>query len=95
MIHQYTRRNHDGNAVETLSLVRRDRDGELVVQIESGTPADRERDFVGLYSVDGDQLQLGNETWELAEDVPDAAADEIFADWESGSYLVERWVAKT
>ena len=63
---RFTRRDLNDNATETLTLVRLDSNGSLAIQIEAGTP-DHLGDFVGLYDLDGDQLQLGNETWEIVE----------------------------
>jgi hypothetical protein len=71
---QFTR--HDPNepgSYETLTLVRLDSDRSLAIQVETGTPETwrkdpNDRTFVGLYDLDGDQLELGNENWEIAED---------------------------
>jgi len=56
---------------ETITLVRLDSDGSLAVQIETGTPETwrkdpNDRTFVGLFDLDGEQI--GNETWEVAEE---------------------------
>lgn len=64
---QFTRKDLSDGATETLTLVRLDSDGSLAVRIEAGTPDDP-GDFVGLYDIDGDQIGLGNESWELFDD---------------------------
>ncbi len=70
---QFTRRDPSDNSTETLTLVRLDSDGSLAIQIETGTPETwkkdpNDRQFVGLYDLDGDALSLGNDEWEIAED---------------------------
>ncbi len=65
--------NEDGT-YETLTLVRLDSDGSLAIQIETGTPDSWKRDpndrsFVGLYDLDGDALNVGNESWEIVNDL--------------------------
>lgn len=62
---QFTRKDLSDGAIETLTLVRLD-SGGLAVQIETGTPAER-GDFMGLYDLDGDQIQTAGESWELDE----------------------------
>jgi hypothetical protein len=52
---QFTRKSLGDGATETLSIVRAEADGALYVQIEAGTPADL-GDYVGLYTLDGDQV---------------------------------------
>lgn len=67
-------RRDEGSATETLTLVRLDDSSDLAIQIETGTPETwakdpNDRTFVGLYDLDGDQLQLGNKSWEIVEAV--------------------------
>lgn len=71
---QFTRHdpNEPGGTHETMTLVRRDRDGTLAVQVETGTPATWSRDpndrtFVGLFDLDGDAIRVGNEAWLIVE----------------------------
>ena len=87
---RWTRTDPSDGAHEILTLVRRDAVGGVVVQVTTG--ADAGDDFVGLYDLDGDQIQLGNETWTvLAEDEvsPDTVA-EVVGNWECGSSVVTR-----
>ncbi len=61
-----------------------------VVQVTTG--ADAGDDFVGLYDLDGDQIQLGNETWTVVgkdEVSPDTIA-EVEGNWECGLSVVTR-----
>lgn len=68
---QFTRRDQSDDSVETLTLVRLDGDNFLALQIETGTPESWKRDpndrnFVGMYDLDGDPIQV-DETWEIEE----------------------------
>lgn len=86
---RWTRTDTDG-ASEILTLVKIDgRDG-LCVEICAGPEVGD--DFVGLYDLDGDQLSLGNCTWEAvdASEIPAAIVENFASDWESGSSTVTR-----
>jgi hypothetical protein len=58
------------------------------VQITTGL--DTGDDFVGLYNLDGDKLDLGNCEWEAVAEVPAEVIEQIENGWESGSNVVER-----
>ena len=80
-----------GSASECLSLVRFDADsryaGEYAVQITSGPlPGD---DFVGVYDLDGDQINASNTSWELVDD-SEIPAEHVGweASWERGNSTV-------
>lgn len=79
---RFTRRDPSDDSIETLTLVRREVDCgcSLTIQIETGTPETwrkdaNDRTFVGLYDLDGDQIDAGNETWEIADDAVFRGAD--------------------
>jgi hypothetical protein len=84
---RWIRRDLDSS--ETLTLVRRD-SGKLAIQITSGP--DVGDDFVGLYDLDGDQIQTGSTEWTVVGD-SDVSAEQIESiteDWESGTCTIER-----
>jgi len=96
---QFTRTDHHDHAAETLSIVRLcppryfysadlGKDTPFLVQITAGTEPGG--DFVGLYDLDGDQIQCANLEWELATEVPAEVLEQIETGWESGSSVVER-----
>ncbi len=80
------------DASEVLTLVRLDDSGDLAIQITAG-PAEGD-DFVGLYDLDGDQIQLANRAWTVVGegDVPAEQIAEIGDTWESGTSVVARIV---
>jgi hypothetical protein len=88
-------RSGDG-ATELLTVCRIDAPhplaGELVIQIEAGHATDDEREFVGLYDLDGDQLSTGNCTWECVapEELLAEQIAEIEVSWETGTSTVRR-----
>lgn len=59
-----------------------------LVQITSGP--DVGDDFVGLYTLDGDQLDPHGWTWEIVSEAPAEVVDQIETSWESGTSVVER-----
>jgi hypothetical protein len=83
----------DGEPIESteiLTLVRID--GETEIRIEICAGPEIGDDFVGLYALDGDQLQLDNCSWDAvdASEVPAEVIITIETDWECGSCRVER-----
>lgn len=76
---------------EILTLVRID--GETEIRVEICTGPEIGDDFVGLYDLDGDQLQLGNCSWEAvdASEVPADVVEDIDMNWDmGGTCTVER-----
>ena len=90
---RWTRTACDG-ASEILTLVRLDSEtrlcGDLAIEICAGPEVGD--DFVGLYSLDGDQLNLGNASWSAVEEarVSRRLVSRIARDWESGTSTVTR-----
>lgn len=59
-----------------------------LVQITTGTePGD---DFVGLYDLDGEAIDVGNAEWEIVTEAPAEVIEQIETSWESGSNEVVR-----
>lgn len=87
---RWTRTDSSDGAHEILTLVRRDETGDVVVQVTTGP--DVGDDFVGLYDLDGERLQLGNETWEVIgeDEVSPELIAEVEGNWECGSSVVTR-----
>lgn len=95
----WTRTETDG-ASEVLRLVVLDDGAKFVcaeldgaeypylVQVTAGPgPGD---DFVGLYDLDGERVEIVNREWELATDAPPEVIDQIERGWESGTSTVRR-----
>jgi hypothetical protein len=60
-----------------------------LVQITSGPEVGD--DFVGLYTLDGDQVETGNGwTWEIVDQAPAEVINAIETGWETGTSVVER-----
>lgn len=74
---------------DCLALVQAD-DGQYYVQVTTGPELGD--DFVGVYTLDGDQVQLAWQSWELVPmaDAPKDLVDRIESEWESGGYHVAR-----
>ena len=79
---RFTRRALDNNTTQILSLIQftSGREG-YAVQITTPDTGD----FVGLYSLDGEQLRLGNCDWELV----DETLPEELAGWQESWDVVE------
>jgi hypothetical protein len=82
-------RTEDG-ASETLTVVRVDGQDALAIQITTGPETGD--DFVGLYDLDGDQLETANCAWGIvdASEIPADVIESIERDWESGTSVVRR-----
>jgi hypothetical protein len=89
----WTRTN--GDVSEVLTLVRIDDCpyptcvGEFAIQVTTG-PDDGD-DFVGLYTIDGDELTTyGRYSWPVvdADDLTESRLQEIANDWATGSSFV-------
>jgi hypothetical protein len=100
---RFTREQGDG-ASEILTIVRLDGGEEHVAACLDGrrTPYLVEvcagpkigDDFVGLYDLDGDQIQIGNASWEAAgDDVPADVIEAVESGWENGTSIVRRLAA--
>lgn len=85
---RWERRDYTDGASEILTLCKIDGDDDYVIQITSGLDAGD--DFVGLYDLDGEQIPLGNNTWEIVCDAPAELIAEIEQNWESGTTTVNR-----
>jgi hypothetical protein len=87
---RFNRIDLSDGASEILTVVRIDGEDELRIEICAGPEIGD--DFVGLYDLDGDQLQLGNISWETvdAAEVPTDVIAAIESDWESGTSVMER-----
>jgi hypothetical protein len=87
---RFRRTDHFDGASEILTVVRVDGEADLRIEICAGPKVGD--DFVGLYDLDGDQLQVGNCSWEVVDEthVPADIIAAIETDWESGSNFVER-----
>ena len=101
---QFTRTDRSDGASEVLTLVKltsgplagksftsQDLDGReypYLVQITTG--ADVGDDFVGLYDLDGDKVDVGNAEWVTVAKVPAEVIEQIENGWESGSNVVAR-----
>lgn len=87
---RWARTDQCDGAHEILTLVRRDAVGDVVVQVTTG--ADDGDDFVGLYDLDGDQIQLGTETWTVVgeDEISPETIAEVEGNWECGSSVVTR-----
>ena len=87
---RFTRRDVSDGASEILTVVRLDGSTDLAIEICAGPGIGD--DFVGLYDLDGDQLRVGNCTWEAVDEaeVPADVVTSIETDWESGTNVVER-----
>lgn len=66
---------------EVLTLVRVDGHDGLFVQVTSGDEVGD--DFVGLYDLDGDSVDLGNCEWSLVEDMPAEEIEEKLREWDT------------
>ena len=79
----------DADSTETLTLVQTNA-GQILIQIESGPP-DTDGDFVGLYTLDGDEVRMGDNTDWTAIDAADVGLDaaEIASEWETGNSSCE------
>jgi hypothetical protein len=91
---RWTRTDQSDGASEILTIVRIDGQTDLCVEVCAGPEVGD--DFVGLYDLDGDQLTLGNCSWEAvdASEVPAEVVTSIETDWEHGSTIVERFEAR-
>jgi hypothetical protein len=93
---QFERSDCGDGATEVLTVCRIDAPhplaGELVIQVEAGRASDSERDFVGLYDLDGDALDVGNSTWSIVrpEELSAEKIADIEASWETGTSTVRR-----
>lgn len=87
---RWVRTDQSDGASEILTLVQIDGDSQLRIEICAGPEIGD--DFVGLYDLDGDQIQLGNCSWEAVDEseVPADVITSIETDWESGSNVVTR-----
>lgn len=100
---RFFRRDCSDDATEVLTLVRLtgahagskftsgDLDGRrypYLVQITTGP--DTGDDFVGLYDLDGDKVDLGNCEWEAVAKAPPEVIEQIENGWECGSNIVTR-----
>jgi hypothetical protein len=47
-------------------------------------------DFVGLYDLDGDRLDVGNADWEAVSEAPAEVIEQVEQGWETGTSTVER-----
>jgi len=90
-------RRTDDDASEVLTLVRVDQEpgyepGKSPVRVQITTGPDDGDDFVGLYSLDGDQLNYANVAWTVisADELTDDEVESIRQDWETGTSSVER-----
>jgi hypothetical protein len=96
---RFTRTDSD-DASEVLTVVKltsgklfasQDLDGReypYLVQITTGP--DVGDDFVGLYDLDGDKVDVGNADWVTVAEAPAEVIEQIESGWESGSNVVER-----
>lgn len=67
----------------------RSEDYPYLIQITSGP--DMGDDFVGLYTLDGDRVELGNGwTWEVVGEAPIEVVNAIETGWETGTSVVTR-----
>lgn len=76
----------DDGVSEILTVVRVDGDEKYYVEICAGPNVGD--DFVGLYTLDGDQIPFGNREWTTVSDPPAEVVEAIESDWESGSSVV-------
>jgi hypothetical protein len=98
------RTDRSDDASEVLTLVRltsgrlagkgfasQDLDGReypYLVQVTTGP--DMGDDFVGLYDLDGDKIDVGNADWVAVGKAPAEVIEQIENGWESGSSVVTR-----
>ncbi len=91
---RWTRTDQSDGAHEILTIVRIDGQTDLCVEVCAGPEIGD--DFVGLFDLDGEQLTLGNCSWDAvdASEVPSEVRAEVVTtietDWEHGSTIVER-----
>jgi hypothetical protein len=87
---RFRRTDQSDGASEILTVVRLDGETDLSIEICAGPEIGD--DFVGLYDLDGEQMNLGKASWEAvdAAEVPTDVIEAIETDWESGSNIVER-----
>jgi hypothetical protein len=83
---RWNRTDFTDGASEVLTLCQLE--GDYVIQVTSGPNVGD--DFVGLYDLDGDGIQLGNFSWEVATDAPSELLAEVEQNWESGTTCVSR-----
>jgi hypothetical protein len=81
-------RTHTDGAFEVLSLIQIDGLDGYAVQVT----ADGD-DFVGLYDLDGDAINLSNMTWTLCSSAPAEAIESVANGWETGTTTVVPWSA--
>ena len=81
----------DGDASEILTVVRIEGRVGLAVEVCAGPAIGDE--FVGLYDLDGDALNLASGTWEAVDEceLTTEQIESIRLDWESGTSTVERF----
>lgn len=103
---RFTRRDQSDDASEVLTLVRitdghlagkrllcADLDGrEYPYLIQVTTGPDLGDDFVGLYDLDGDQVDAAGCSWEVVTEAPAEVIEQVETGWESGMWVVERIV---
>lgn len=85
---RWKRTDQSDGASEILTIVRIDGDFRYYVEICSGPNVGD--DFVGLYTLEGDQVRLSNCSWEVVSNPPREIIVQIETDWESGSNVIER-----
>lgn len=58
------------------------RETPYLVQVVAGDTADG--DFVGIFDLDGDRVEVGGVGWVVAEDVPADVVEQIESGWATG-----------
>lgn len=102
---RFTRRDQSDDASEVLTLVRitdghlagksfgcADLEGQYPYLVQVTTGPELGDDYVGLYTLDGDQIDAAGCAWDVVKEAPAEVIEQVETGWERGTSVVERIV---